>query len=377
MRAVVDRFNAWSLDLARDDDDPAALLQGIVDELADLPLVRVATSFRPLDPLVWAQNLVWERDRGISSFARAYDITSTDFVGSAPEAIFVHRSGTIRDRLEHGSRFKPVDALVRQRATDYLVQPIELGRGFRSYISYAIDRPGGFTDDELALLEAILPAVSNVNRLRSEQLTSTSLLRTYLGHNAAERVLSGDVRRGTGERIHAAIWFCDLRGFTVLSQQLPPDQLLQVLDRYFEAAAGPIVDGGGEILKFIGDAMLAIFPAAPHGVAAACRRAAVAATTALDRFAAELGPGYGMGLALHVGEVFYGNIGARGRLDFTVIGPAVNLAARVQGQCTPLGTPLLMTGAFATHLDRSDLVSLGTVPLKGIDAPAELLTLRR
>jgi len=383
---VSTRVTEWALDHARDRDADGELITGLARLLIDagIPLVRVSASMRAIDPVVWARNISWDADTGIVVRDRPYgDIALPHYLGSVVQAIY-GGSGPIRDRLEHGSKFHPIDSLVRLGATDYLAQPVELGPDVRSFVSYAIARPGGFTDGELAMLEDIHPAVANVIRLRSTRLTIGSVLRTYLGPNAAQSVQDGKVRRGHGERIHAAIWFCDLRDFTVLSQVLPPDQMLQLLDDYFEAVAGPVADHGGEILKFIGDAMLAIFPAAAHGAADACKRAVSAAIDALERFDIDvgaqgptLGRPLGMGLALHVGEVFYGNIGARDRLDFTVIGPAVNMAARVQGQCTAHKTPLLLTGELAALLDRDDLVRLDSVVLKGIDEPTQLVTLAR
>ena len=377
----------WALDFARDGEPDGELIAGLARLLveAGIPLVRINASFRPLDPVVWARNISWEADVGLVIRDRPHgDLSLPHFIGSAVEAIFAG-SGPIRERIEHGSKFHPIEGLVRQGATDYLVQPVSLGPTVPSFVSYATARPGGFTDEELAILGEIHPAVASVIRLRSTRLTIGSVLRTYLGPNAAQSVQAGTVRRGHGEQIHAAIWFCDLRDFTVLSQVLPPDQMLQLLDDYFEAVAGPVADHGGEILKFIGDAMLAIFPAEGCGAADAARRATAAAIAALERFTTDvaqargltLGRELGMGLALHVGEVFYGNIGARDRLDFTVIGPAVNMAARVQGQCTAQKTPLLLSGELASLLQRDDLVHLEHVDLKGIDTPIALVTLAR
>ena len=383
MVPVESLFTRWALDSARDDESEERLVLQLVEILADaLPLVRVALSFRPSDPTLWALNVRWEADLGVLAQPRLYDSTPS-YAGSAVEAIF-GGAGTIRERLETGSRFPLLEGLARQKATDYLIQPIELGRGVRTFVSYATAREGGFTEPELQLLERIHLSVASLVRLRSSRLSLSSLLRAYLGHNASQRVLSGTLRRGHGEQISAAIWFCDLRGFTVLSQTLSPERLLCVLDDYFQCVALAVTEAGGEILKFIGDAMLAIFPAAPSGPEGACAAAAEAAIAALARFETDVAAAHrsfageenlGMGLSLHFGDVFYGNIGARDRLDFTVIGASVNLAARVQGQCTTLRTPLLMTGEFAAQLDRRDLLPLGSVPLKGIAMPPALLTL--
>jgi adenylate cyclase len=177
------------------------------------------------------------------------------------------------------------------------------------------------------------------------------------------------------------IWFCDLRGFTQLGDSMPPGELVALLDRYFECVAGPIEDAGGEILKFVGDAVLAVFPCeeAPGAVAERALAGARAALAALADFSAlqklEQKPELHMGVSLHVGEVFYGNIGGRARLDFTVIGAAVNEAARVESLCKEFGVPLLTTRRFSEAVGRQNLVSVGSRQLRGVREVEELFTL--
>jgi adenylate cyclase len=210
----------------------------------------------------------------------------------------------------------------------------------------------------------------------------TTLLSVYLGPEAGSRVLAGSVRRGDGKTIAAAIWLCDMRGFTRISETLPADEVIQLLNDYFETMAGPVTDHGGEVLKFIGDAMLAIFPIADDlDRDRACRIALVAAEEALARLDAvnaarcERGqPEIGVGLGLHTGAVMYGNIGAPERLDFTVIGPAVNLTARIEDLCRPLGRRLLASERFASPCG-SELVSLGFHRLRGLAEPQEIFGL--
>ena len=373
----------WALDPARDDEDETTLLDGLVALMrgAGFPLMRLSTSFRPLDPQVFSRAVSWDAG-SLRSEVRTHDISrAPDYVGSPAEAIH-HGAPRIRERIDPArpARYPLLAQLAQRGATDYLILPIILTKQVRTFIGFAGDRPGGFTADDLAYLDAIYPAVSALVRLRSTRLTVGSLARTYLGPNAAQRVLAGAVERGRGEEIEAAIWFCDLRDFTVLSQALPPARMLRILDGYFESVADPIADGGGEVLKFIGDAVLAIFPTDQPD---ACTRALAAAEAALARFATDVAAPnaadteLGIGVSLHIGNVFYGNIGARDRLDFTVIGPAVNLAARVQGHCRTLGTPLLVTSAFARHARGAELRSVGTHALKGITAAPELFTLAR
>lgn len=379
-RPVID----WLLDDTRESEDDGAYFVGFVHQLigAGVRLLRASTSLRPLDPQIWVRNLRWERGELLVE-DRAREVqTSAEYVGS-PIAAIHGGEQMLRERLTAGEpRFHTLRDFARRGATDYVIHAIASRDAMRTFVSYTTAAPDGFSDDELALFTAIHPAFSAGVRLRTTRMTRDVLLRTYLGPNAADRVRAGEVVRGSGEMIGAAIWFCDLRDFTMLSDALPADRLIRVLDRYFETVSKPIVDHGGEILKFIGDAMLAIFPVGALGPGDACARAVDAALAALEQFETEVArmePDHrlGFGVSLHLGEVFYGNIGACDRLDFTVIGSAVNLAARVQGQCSALGTPLLVSGTFADNLERTDLRHLGSPPLKGIRSAPELYTLAR
>lgn len=216
-------------------------------------------------------------------------------------------------------------------------------------------------------------------QLIAAQLETQSLLEVYLGKNASRRVLEGAFRRGEGEEIDAAIWFCDMRGFTALSDRTPARQVVAILDAYFEVLAAAVEEQGGEILKLIGDAMLAVFPLGADGAAHGCRRALAAGLSALEAVRAwreRSGHNVELGIALHVGRVMYGNIGGRERLDFTVIGASVNEVCRVESLAKGLGVPLLMTAELAAALGRDDVVSLGFHALKGVGEPREILTIR-
>jgi adenylate cyclase len=219
--------------------------------------------------------------------------------------------------------------------------------------------------------------------------TAKTVLETYLGHLTGERVLNGLIHRGEGEDIHAVLWLCDLRGSTPLADKLPRRAFLELLNDYFECMAGAVLAHRGEVLKFIGDAMLAIFPigsitehpercpehmrACTDAIAAA--REAMHRMTDLNRQRAERGePPLRFGIALHLGDVMYGNVGAPGRLDFTVIGPAVNEAARLEAMCKTLARPLVISAEFARVLPES-LVSLGVHALRGVRRRHELFTL--
>jgi adenylate cyclase len=269
-------------------------------------------------------------------------------------------------------------------ATDYVAMRLPIGGGGFYMISAATRQPGGFTTNELALIDALTPYMARLTDIQALHYLSTTLLETYVGTDAGRRIMIGNIRRGSVETIRAVIWLCDLRDFTRLSDTLPSGDLVALLNDYFDCVGPPVRERGGEILKFIGDAMLAIFRFDDEGSrSAACRNALDAANEALglvddlNARRAETGADpIGVGIALHLGDVLYGNIGAADRLDFTVIGPAVNLAARIEGLCRPLGERVLMSDAFAKASGGAHR-SLGSHELKGVEtaqtvfAPAE------
>jgi adenylate cyclase len=209
-------------------------------------------------------------------------------------------------------------------------------------------------------------------------------LDVYLGRNTGHRVLDGVIERGSGETINAVIWFCDLWNFTGISENLRTDWTIAVLNDYFEAVGEPVEEQDGEILKFIGDAILAIFPLKNLVAAEVAGRALKAASAARQRMAelnqrraGEGKPPLDFGLSLHVGDVIYGNIGAPKRLDFTVIGPAVNMVTRIEGLTKELKQPILVSRDFAALAGAENFASQGTFELKGIEGKREVLAPRR
>ena len=259
-------------------------------------------------------------------------------------------------------------------ATDYLLLALQLsGRGAGA-VSITTDLDGGFSDDQVALLVGLGDALSCAFDVQLAHHVSRTLLSTYVGPSTGERVLAGQIRSGDVERIEAAIWFSDLRGFTALSTSVEPRVLVAWLNAYFDVLGQAIGAHGGEILKFIGDAVLAVFPVGGDGATGAtqaCQTAWQAALQAHAGLAALNGarldqglPALLHGIGLHLGEVAYGNIGTSTRLDFTVIGDAVNLASRLEGLCGRLGRRTIASERFADHV--GGLVALGTFELKGV-----------
>jgi adenylate cyclase len=256
--------------------------------------------------------------------------------------------------------------------------------GESNAITFLTDRKDGFTDAEIGGLEYIAQALGVITELQSSRRIAKSLLDTYIGRRTGERVLSGSIRRGTGETIRAVIWDNDLRGFTALADRLPSEALNELLNQYFEIMAGAVIAEGGEVLKFIGDGMLAIFEIgdtadirqACHSALQAARNAAVAAAKCNSERVAARKAAIRFGIALHLGEVYYGNIGAPGRLDFTVIGPAVNQASRLEKLAAELGRSIVTSASFAAAAPRY-LESLGFHQLRGVAEPQELFSPRQ
>ena len=267
-------------------------------------------------------------------------------------------------------------------ARDWLVglgEVHETPVGATARLGWATSRP--LRPAELRLLHEVARFATAPLAVLAARATQAVLLETYLGKRSAARVLAGRLRREPGEIIQAALLYADLRGFTELSEASAPPEVIATLDAWFDRIAGAVHAFGGEVLKFIGDGILAIFPIGQRGAPAACDAAirAVAAARAgmdhLDRSRAAQGlPSLPFGTALHVGEMLWGNIGTADRLDFTAIGPSVNLVSRLEGLCRPLGQPVLLSGAFAAATSHPS-IPLGRHRLRGIAAPCAVFGL--
>lgn len=364
-------------------EDTVAWLDG-----EGVPIDRLSTSLRALHPEVLVRNATWNRGAGTRVVIRAHGVVFEQAYQRSPVRVLHEGAPSVRVDLrqpEAAIDFEVCLELKREGFTDYLALPLPLGGQRASFASFATRAPEGFSAPALARLEAALRRMEPPLRSAQDRYVLESLLAVYLGPNAASRVLSGSVRRGTGEGLRAAIWACDLRGFTALAERRSAPEVVRVLDHYFDAVGEPIEREGGEILKFIGDAVLAVFPTrAGHGDDDACARALRAADAAVDRVAAaserlqsEGGPGLAVGIALHLGDVFYGNVGTTRRLDFTVIGTAVNEVSRVEPLCKTCGVPLLVTDTFRQALPAVAFASQGVHPLRGASRDPELFTLPR
>ncbi len=270
--------------------------------------------------------------------------------------------------------------MAEQGLTDLVAWPLRYSLGRRHVATFASDRPGGFADAEIDLLADLLPALAVVTEVRHKNRLTRLLLDTYVGPHAGGMILDGATRRGSGATVEAAIMVVDLRGFTRISELWPRDDVIALLNDYFDAVCCPVERNGGEILKFMGDGLLAIFPLDRPDAGGATLRAADEARRAMRdlnraRAAQDL-EALGYGIGIHAGAVMYGNIGSRTRLDFTVIGPAVNVAARLEGLTKVLEADVLVSGAFAALLDApTALACLGSYPLRGVGEPLEVYRL--
>jgi adenylate cyclase len=375
----------WLISDARQLPDGATLLAELCRRLLDqdVPLARASFHLRVLHPQLFGMGFYWQRGAPeIRIFRAERGIEQTDLFRRSPMRTLFEGAGAVRQRLDLPGAdfaFPLFEELRAQGLTDYVALPITFSDGKTHGTTWSSDRPGGFDSTELAQIEDILPVFGLLLEIHFSRRIAITLLDTYVGHNAGERILNGQITRGSGESVAAAIWYCDLRGFTALAERLGRDALLACLNDYFDCMAGAVERQGGEILKFIGDAMLAIFPLAGEQ---ACRRALAAACEARDLMAShnaerrERGEeALGFGIALHAGEVMYGNIGAADRLDFTVVGPAVNIAVRIERLCRRLDHDILLSDSFAGGCHAGRLCSLGRHRLRGVARPVEVFTL--
>ena len=360
---------------------------------ADIPVRRMRIVIRTLHPLLAATAYNWSIGAAeVERFEISHDVLETgEFRDSPLMPIFEGAGGVRRSLTAQGEDDFPVLADLRaQGMTDYVAMPIAFSDGQINAITLATDVPDGFTTAALGHIHEVLPVLSRFYEVHAKRRNAMILMQTFLGKHTGERVLDGLVKRGDGENIHAVIWFCDLRGSTALADSMSRDEFLIHLNRFFDCMAGAVIDHGGEVLRFVGDAVLAIFPIADPerteraGAASgleACEEALEAARQAKQRLdvmnaTARAGkrPRLDFGIGLHLGDVTYGNIGIPERLEFTVIGAAANEAARIEAMTKTLDQPILMSSEFAASCP-GELLSLGMHELRGVGAEWELFTL--
>jgi adenylate cyclase len=376
----------WLLREGRLNADPVALVDGLSARLleAGAPLWRLRLGLFTIHPQVAAWAYVWKHGETTQIERYPHGVRqSAAFIGS-PAQRMMDSGAPVRYRLDAlaPSDHRLLHELAAEGGTDYLLLPLRFSDGSRNVFSVATDAASGFGKRDVDSFERLSHALGAALEAVAAHRIAETLLDTYVGHRSGRRILSGQVQRGAADTIDAAIWYADLRDFTALSEKLPSERLLEMLNGYFELVAAAVTPRGGEILRFMGDAMLIVFPADQKGeLGAAC---AAAMDAALDAFARaeqfnqrrrlDGCPEIRFGVGLNAGRVVYGNVGAPDRLDFTVIGPAVNRAARLESLTKDLGVPLLMTAVFAATLGRPAR-SLGAHRMRGLEDPVEVFVL--
>jgi adenylate cyclase len=378
---AADEIAHWLISDARVTAAPLDLIDGFCRRLVDcgVPLWRLRAGQRLANPLASAWGVIWTRD---GSNTHEYLVPRTmlstgAYYGSPFQYVIEHRR-TFRRRLIdlHPERDHEVlHEMAAAGGTEYLALALEYGDGSVQGMSLVSDGADGFAHWHVQLIERLRQPLAAALEPAAMRRSSASLLRAFLGDGPADAVLAGAIRRGDRRHIEAAILLADLRGFTAMSERLGEADLFAALDRYFEAVVEAVRGAGGDVLKFLGDGMLAIFPVETAGSRAA---ACAAALRAVERARHDLagaatvdGAPLAFRAALHVGQVVYGNIGSPDRLDFTVLGPGVNLVGRLEGLAKQLDRATLCSAAFARELD-APLAALGRFPMKGVAEAQEV-----
>lgn len=345
-----------------------------------IAIYRVGLFVRTLHPNVAGRAYFWREDRDqveVDSADHSWFATE-DHLKSPIHAVWTMNAETRRRLADPACPMDyPVLADLRaEGATDYVAVPLRFLSGEIHVASFASRRPGGFRDAELAALRTVLPYFTRVVEIYGLMRKARNILDAYLGPNAGAKVLAGQIKRGDGEDIHAVIWFCDLRDSTALADSMSRRDFLSILNEYFECTLEPVLQRKGEVLRFIGDAALAIFPidGRPGEACAAAVEAAREALARMEKANKKRPLPLRFGIGLHLGELTYGNIGTPGRIEFTVIGAAANEAARIESLCKQLEVDLLVSEHVARVL-RIRWRSMGSHTLRGVGDKIELFTL--
>jgi len=368
----------WLIDGARSAPEPVMLLTQTCERLvaAGLPVHRAGFFVETLHPDIYGYGFIWRPGQPAVTNETTVDVESLEEYQRSPLKLLYDGGGEVRFRLDdpESRSFPFFDEMRAEGASDYLALPLRFIDGSYHAASFVTRQPGGFTDAQIDGLRRVLPPIARLIEVITLRGVAATLLDTYVGNRAGARILAGQIRRGHADNLRAAIWLSDLRGFTALSDRLPPETMVKLLNAYFDCQVGPILRHGGEVLKFMGDGLLAVFPIQDDGADAGdvCARM-LAATQECRAGVAALSyiegnhviESFRFGVALHVGQVLYGNIGGGNRLDFTCIGPAVNLAARMERIAGRLGRTVVASHDFI-GLCPDGWSDLGEFPIAGL-----------
>ena len=352
-----------------------------------VPVARVSLHFQTNHPQWRGARLLWRAGLDEAEIdLYGYEVENTQIFLRSPLKVIHDGADELRKNLEEpvtdpASEASLYTDLREEGLTEYIAWPLDHTLGKRHVVTFSTARPGGFAESHIDFLKDLIPVLALVTEIRVKNVMARTLLRTYVGPHASEEILAGATTRGSGATMSAAIMICDLRDFTELSSLWPRDYVIDLLNAYFDALSGPVEKHGGEILKFMGDGLLAVFPLS---VPTACAdllsaiREGRAAMAELNEKSARNGhPQLGYGVGVHLGDVMYGNIGSQTRLDFTVIGPAVNIASRLETLTKEVKRPVLLSRAFTERAGCQDEADgLGSFALKGIEEPIDVFALK-
>jgi len=383
----------WLVDQALSEPDIVEMFEGVCHRLhaVGVPIARARLTWPTLHPLFQAETVVWRRDQGTEFEQFIHQDQASDaWLRSPMKYMFDHNVTILRRHLDGPNKlvdFELLDDLIEQGLTDYLaitttfgeVSHRQDGRMRGIVVTWASDRPLGFTDDDIAALKRIQRRYAVACKTAIQNRIAHNITETYLGKHAGNRVLDGQIRRGDGQSTKAVVWYSDLRNSTALADTMPSEDFIKMLNVYFECTAGPAIAEGGEVLDFIGDAVLAIFPCEdeqdlPSAVAAATRalEASLNMVENVNREREKEGliP-IRFGVGLNTGTVMFGNIGVPERLSFSVIGPTVNEVNRIEAMTKALEHPALATASIASQRP-GQWHSVGEHRLAGVSQPMEL-----
>ena len=370
------KVSDWIIDGARSAATPSQMMAECSERLvqAGLPLWRVGVFVRTLHPEIIGWSFIWKPGEEVHVGTVDFNFRATPEFTFSPLAVVFRDGVEVRadPRGPDSERFPILVDLRAEGVTDYLALPLMFMDRAVHASSWTAKQPGGFTDKQLDAIRSLMAPLARYTEIVSLRRTATMLLDTYVGNSAGERILGGQIRRGHTETMQAAIWLSDLRGFTALSDRLPAETVVDILNCYFDCQVSAIKDHGGDVLKFMGDGLLAVFPISEQErdmreVCARVLEAARQTRASVDALQYRIGDTFEhfrFAVALHMGKLLYGNIGGGNRLDFTCIGPAVNLAARLERIAAGLNREVVSSAAFA-RLCEHNWADLGEFPIAG------------
>ncbi len=377
---AIDATTNWLI-TARQFAGPRQVLDELCGRLvaAGVQIYRASAFIRTLHPLIMGRRYSWSETEGVTMLEAPYAILDTELFKASPVGAVYDSGESVRLPVhdpEFTSPYNTVEELRAEGATDYLMQPMFFTNGETHAMSWATRRPGGFDEAEIAAFEAVAPPFTRATEIYCLRRTAVTFLDTYVGHGAGSRILGGDIKRGDVREIDAVILAADLRGFTDYTASHDGAQVVERLNAFFDVLVAPITEKAGEVLKFTGDGLLAIFPfETRQDLTERCRDALASAEAAIAALADAAADDEAIkcGIALHPGRVLFGNVGSDSRLDFTAIGEAVNMAARLEAVAGELGRSIVVSTDFA-KAEGGPYETLGQFALKGFHGEREALS---